>query len=245
MLYGWAGAPYPYQSLVLVTVVCALMGAGLWMFLGSLWQKDQPPGAAQLAASIMQAGNVKIYEPFLSAYLLHGAALGRPTDSQRVIPLREIYVAGHEHAIVIWTYFNTRFYRLGLDGELAGKWTSRPDPEFADSNRPEWRDDAALRRRFRTPTSADPPFAGIALRWSRDPESWQWIGWRRWQWNFEPTDSWPAYQEFERGMIIGGLSYAAGSDPQVFVLINDGPDSGRWDSRTLLGITKPVLREPR
>jgi hypothetical protein len=243
-IYGALGAPYPRLSLAVVMIMGAFCFGGFWLILGHQWQQNLPPGPAVQIANLLSNARVEVHDLFVPIYIQHGGELGQPTGPLTVFKTGELYQGGHEHAIVIWTYFNRQFYRLGLDGENTSRWTSRPDPEFSESNKPEWRTDSALRFKFNPPFESSPPFAGIALRWSLDPSGWAWIGWRKWHWSFESSGVLPAYQEFEHGLVIGGLSFAPGSDPQVFVLIKEHPLGGRWDSRTLVGVAPPKLREP-
>ena len=229
-LYDLVGVKWPRSSAAVFTILSALLGGlfgySYWLSLGELSERP-------------------VFELFKPTYDVFAKDLGRATSLVRRMQLAEVYQSSHEHAIIIWTLFNKQFYRLGLDGDKVNKWTSRPDPDFQDSDKPEWRSDVELRKTFKAPAGKDPPFAGVALRWSKDPGGWEWIGWRSWHCYFQQTALLPAYQEFERGLLIGGLGSEEG-DSQVYVLIDDkdSRDSGHWGSRPILGVTAPQRRPP-
>ena len=180
----------------------------------------------------------EVYEPFRADYAIHAEQLGKPLARGQLAEDRAIYQAVHQHAIVIWLQPKMRFYRLKT---RENKWDWKPDPDWEKDSK--WYRDSDLRRRFKPPTDFGPPYAGLAARWDANPADWKWIGWRKWHCYFsDDSEHLPAYQEFERGIVIAGLRPALiePSAPQMFILFNDG----RWLSVSMTGVKAPSFKIP-
>jgi hypothetical protein len=92
----------------------------------------------------------------------------------------------------------------------------------------------------------------VAAQWELHPEDWKWIGWRKWHcYLFDDLEDLPAYQEFEQGLVIGGLRpiLKDPSEAEMFILFNDphsppGAMTGHWSSVGMTGVKAPGFELP-
>lgn len=157
----------------------------------------------------------RVYEPFEDVYKKYKSKLNDPIGEVKTT--NSVYYAVHENANVIWLKVHARFYVLN---DLNRKWT-----EYYESSwdlDPKWHNKKWLIERFQPPEGLDPPYAGVAWLWDRDPENWSWIGFKEWDCLHKNI----YYQEFEEGMIIGNfLRHPSRGSSILFVLMDDF----RWE----------------
>lgn len=180
-------------------VIGAVAAAAIWMVAAQQYTKDHPNAAGFFSA----------------VYPKYANRLGNSVSSPE--PSNGAYQATHEHATVLWIARTLTFYLLPTDPSK--KWVRQPDADWQAA--PEWYNDDALRLRFKTPAGLGPPFAGVANRWSHDPENWKWIGWRQWHCGFDPDQI--VLQRFEHGIMIGPFRlHPLNKSAQLFILLDDG-----------------------
>lgn len=186
-------------SLVGAMIIGAISAGAIWAVAAHLYSKDHPNASGF----------------FSGVYPKYASRLGSPLADPE--PSGGAYQAAHEHATVVWIARTLTFYLLPSDPSK--KWLRQPDTDWQAA--PEWYNDNALRHRFGTPAELGPPFAGVANRWSHDPDNWKWIGWRQWHCSFDSGQI--VVQRFERGMVIGPFRlHPLNKSAQVFILMDDG-----------------------
>lgn len=168
-----------------------------------------------------------IYEPFQEIYK---AELGSPLGKVR--ENNQIYLAAHDHALVIWVHDLSEFFVLdNTNGTF--KWKKHSDAHWDPD--PKWKDDKFLRKRFHTPIDKKPPYSGVAKQWDLNNELWEWIGWRVWHCNLKGV----YLQEFQNGIIIGGLVRTTTSkEAVVYTLVNDD----KWHSLSSKTLNTPICK---
>jgi hypothetical protein len=71
--------------------------------------------------------------------------------------------------------------------------------------------------------------------WSKNPERWQWIGWREWSCSFWKDKFY--YQLFQKGIIFGVLPTSENLGlSQIFLVADDG----EWSSRVSNSVEAPM-----
>ena len=170
---------------------------------------------------------------------IHTPKLGNPL--RRINTTTDVYLAAHEHAIVISLLPILDLFVLPSD---QGQKVIRQHDAKWDVDR-KWFDDAYLRPLFRTPKGKNPPEYRLAEQWFKSPEQWKWVGWREWSCSFWKDTFY--YQVFENGIIVGVLptSEILGYG-QIFVVLNNGewfskvssidPPACRRDAPTVAGV---------
>jgi hypothetical protein len=196
-----------------------LIASGLYAFGYFILPKDQSSGYAKRPV---------VFKPFATIYEIYKAPLGKPQG--QAVKDSSVYYAVHEQAIVVWFKTLSRFYVLD---QRNPKWTRQNDPTWETD--PKWSNDKWLRKRFHPPENLGPPYSGVAKFWDRDKKNWSWIGWRKWHCFYISGDVY--YQEFERGIIMGGFLLNPNQKEEAveFVLTDDG----QWSSRQ-----SPTLKPP-
>jgi hypothetical protein len=130
------------------------------------------------------------------------------------------YQAVHDHATVLWLYKPRTFFQL--PGDLSKAWARLPDPDWGAGYI--YRDEDLIPqfRKFQIPAGRLPPYSGVAYRWLKEPQNWEWIGWRVWDCYFQPGQVF--YQTFEKGIMLGPfLHHQANPARQVFILLDGKP----------------------
>ncbi len=136
---------------------------------------------------------------FQRIYETRAKALGQPVRS----PERssKCYQGVFDHATVVFWDELMMLYVLPTDSPDA-RWRAYHESDYETG--PEWfNNDEAVIKRLKLPPGCDPPVAGMASRWDRDPQEWSWVGCRRWHYIYYPSAI--TFQRFEHGLLIGPL----------------------------------------
>jgi hypothetical protein len=168
------------------------------------------------------ADNPAIHPDFTTAYEV-APALGSPRWPPTLAD--DAYQAVYERAHVIWIKPLLRIFVLPLDSEK--KLIRLKETSFATD--PDLFDDERARQVFHTPAGKYPPHGGIAERWRKEPERWQWLGWREWHCRFRKQIY---YQHFEHGTVFGVFRLHPTQDEgQIIVMLDDET----WSSKSVTG----------
>jgi hypothetical protein len=161
----------------------------------------------------------------------------------------DAYQARYDNADIIWIKSLLAILVLPKDGSKQTTW--QIDTDLSKEQR--LFDDEWLRSQFTgIPEGKYPPHGGVAYYWSRNPDKWNWIGWRIWYCRYFNQIR---YQPFENGVVLGifhlnpplvddGQIFNPTRDDgqkfgQIFVVFNDGS----WISRLAAGTAPSCIAD--
>jgi hypothetical protein len=127
------------------------------------------------------------------------------------------YQARYEHAMVIWLESLLTFY-IFPDDRTKSAIVQKDSDWSAD---PRLTNDVELRKLFpKIRRDKNPPYAGIANQWLRNPKEWEWLGAREWHCSYAHPGI--RYQIFANGIIVGAFRLNIASNVgQAFAIAND------------------------
>jgi pimeloyl-ACP methyl ester carboxylesterase len=164
--------------------------------------------------SQVQSQPIEVHPNFKSVYSTFASELGRPRAPAQLSD--DAYQAQYEQAHIVWIKPLLAIYVLPLNNEQRKAirqhdlWT--PNLDLFD--------DEKLRRIFETPSDKIPPHGGVANHRLKNPQDWEWIGWREWYCRFFNE---VFYQEFDGGIMFGAFrAVPSRKEGRVFVVLNNG-----------------------